>query len=35
MLQNHLENLDSPVVLCHNDLLINNVVYNKEKGKNL
>ena len=33
MLQEHLQPLGSPVVFSHNDLLCNNIVYNKEKGK--
>ena len=25
--------MDSPVVFCHNDLLVDNIVYNKIKGE--
>ncbi|XP_053383984.1 ethanolamine kinase 1-like [Mercenaria mercenaria] len=28
----HLEALNSPVVFCHNDLLLKNIIYNEEKG---
>ncbi|XP_072390670.1 ethanolamine kinase [Diabrotica undecimpunctata] len=28
-----IENLDSPIVFAHNDLLLGNVIYNKEKNK--
>ncbi|KAK7896151.1 hypothetical protein WMY93_021476 [Mugilogobius chulae] len=31
-LQQHLSQLGSPVVLCHNDLLCKNIIYNKEDG---
>ena len=31
-LWNHLENLNSPVVFCHNDLLPANIIYNREIG---
>lgn len=31
-LQQHLSKLGSPVVLCHNDLLCKNIIYNKEAG---
>ncbi|XP_043938714.1 ethanolamine kinase 1-like isoform X2 [Protopterus annectens] len=31
-LKNHLSNLKSPVVLCHNDLLCKNIIYNEWKG---
>lgn len=31
-LKEHLESLNSPVVFCHNDLLLKNIIYNKEKG---
>ncbi|XP_043090447.1 ethanolamine kinase 1 isoform X2 [Puntigrus tetrazona] len=30
----HLTHINSPVVLCHNDLLTKNVIYNQEKGIN-
>ncbi|CAD5111466.1 DgyrCDS777 [Dimorphilus gyrociliatus] len=33
MLQNELSNLDSPVCFCHNDLLLQNLIYNKEKNR--
>ncbi|XP_052270791.1 ethanolamine kinase 1-like isoform X2 [Dreissena polymorpha] len=32
MLQSHLEVLDSPVVFCHNDLLLKNILYDQDKG---
>ena len=32
-LWNHLEALKSPVVFCHNDLLLKNIIYSEEKGK--
>ncbi|XP_014679483.1 PREDICTED: ethanolamine kinase 1-like, partial [Priapulus caudatus] len=32
VLERHLVDLDSPVVFCHNDLLLNNIVYNKSEG---
>lgn len=32
-LQRELEPLGSPVVLCHNDLLFKNIIYNEEKQK--
>ena len=31
-LREHLEALHSPIVFCHNDLLVNNLIYNKEEG---
>ncbi|XP_063811327.1 ethanolamine kinase 2 [Pseudophryne corroboree] len=31
-LQNYLPSLKSPIVLCHNDLLCKNVIYNEEEG---
>ncbi|KAI0236355.1 Ethanolamine kinase 1, partial [Lamellibrachia satsuma] len=31
-LQRHLESIKSPVVFCHNDLLLANIVYNDKKG---
>uniref|UniRef100_A0A8C5M6G4 ethanolamine kinase n=1 Tax=Leptobrachium leishanense TaxID=445787 RepID=A0A8C5M6G4_9ANUR len=31
-LQKYLPTLESPIVLCHNDLLCKNVIYNEEKG---
>lgn len=31
-LRSHLINLESPVVFSHNDLLLKNIIYNKEKG---
>ncbi|XP_061434951.1 ethanolamine kinase 1-like, partial [Lethenteron reissneri] len=31
-LQETLAGLGSPVVLCHNDLLVKNIIYNAEKG---
>ncbi|KAL4225642.1 Ethanolamine kinase [Mactra antiquata] len=32
-LKSHLEVLNSPVVFCHNDLLLKNVIFNEEKGQ--
>ncbi|CAH1786966.1 unnamed protein product, partial [Owenia fusiformis] len=32
-LKEHLETINSPVVLCHNDLLLQNIVYNEEIEK--
>ncbi|XP_072504229.1 ethanolamine kinase 2 isoform X2 [Notamacropus eugenii] len=31
-LKEHLSQLDSPVVFCHNDLLCKNIIYNEKKG---
>ncbi|XP_050960722.1 ethanolamine kinase 1 isoform X2 [Labeo rohita] len=31
-LKSHLTHINSPVVLCHNDLLTKNVIYNQEEG---
>lgn len=31
-LKTHLTHINSPVVLCHNDLLTKNVIYNQEEG---
>lgn len=31
-LQKYLPSLESPIVLCHNDLLCKNVIYNEEEG---
>ncbi|KAI7811570.1 hypothetical protein IRJ41_000727 [Triplophysa rosa] len=31
-LKSHLNHIDSPVVLCHNDLLTKNIIYNQEEG---
>ncbi|XP_053362551.1 ethanolamine kinase 1 [Clarias gariepinus] len=31
-LKRHLNRLESPTVLCHNDLLIKNIIYNSEEG---
>ncbi|XP_067135744.1 ethanolamine kinase 1 isoform X2 [Centruroides vittatus] len=31
-LEIHLSQLGSPVVFCHNDLLLKNIIFNKEKG---
>lgn len=28
-----LTDLNQPVVFCHNDLLVNNILYDKNKGK--
>lgn len=32
-LQRHLSQTDSPTVLCHNDLLTKNIIYNREEGE--
>ncbi|XP_052797703.1 ethanolamine kinase 1-like [Mya arenaria] len=32
-LRSHLEPLNSPVVFCHNDLLLKNIIYNKEQDR--
>ncbi|CAH1782920.1 unnamed protein product [Owenia fusiformis] len=32
-LKTHLKTLDSPVVLCHNDVLLRNIIYNKDNEK--
>ncbi|XP_038605133.1 ethanolamine kinase 2 isoform X1 [Tachyglossus aculeatus] len=31
-LKEHLSQLDSPIVLCHNDLLCKNIIYNETEG---
>ncbi|XP_035521457.1 ethanolamine kinase 1-like isoform X1 [Morone saxatilis] len=31
-LKRHLSQLDSPIVLCHNDLLTKNIIYNQKEG---
>ncbi|XP_051854527.1 ethanolamine kinase 2 isoform X1 [Antechinus flavipes] len=31
-LKEHLSQLDSPIVFCHNDLLCKNIIYNEKKG---
>uniref|UniRef100_A0A3Q3XJR8 ethanolamine kinase n=1 Tax=Mola mola TaxID=94237 RepID=A0A3Q3XJR8_MOLML len=31
-LKRHLSQIDSPTVLCHNDLLTKNIIYNHQKG---
>lgn len=31
-LKSHLNHIDSPVVLCHNDLLTKNIIFNQEEG---
>jgi ethanolamine kinase len=33
ILVEEIASLDSPLVFCHNDLLLKNIVYNKEKSK--
>jgi len=33
LLRSQLESLNSPTVFCHNDLLLKNIIYNKEKGR--
>lgn len=32
-LKRHLSQIDSPVVLCHNDLLMKNIIYNHTDGE--
>lgn len=32
-LQQNLSKLGSPVVLCHNDLLCKNIIYNQKEGE--
>ncbi|XP_008309740.1 ethanolamine kinase 2 isoform X1 [Cynoglossus semilaevis] len=32
-LKRHLLQIDSPVVLCHNDLLTKNIIYNQKEGR--
>jgi ethanolamine kinase len=32
-LKNSLSQLDSPVVFCHNDLLLTNILYNQNENK--
>lgn len=32
-LKRHLLQIDSPVVLCHNDLLTKNIIYNQKEGE--
>ncbi|XP_068595649.1 ethanolamine kinase 1 [Brachionichthys hirsutus] len=32
LLKNHLSRIGSPTVLCHNDLLTKNIIYNQEEG---
>lgn len=34
-LKEHLSQLDSPVVFCHNDLLCKNIIYDSDKGVNV
>lgn len=31
-LESHLSQLGSPIVFCHNDGLLNNIIYNKKQG---
>ena len=31
-LSSHLEEFNSPVVFCHNDLMCKNIIYSEEKG---
>lgn len=33
LLKRHLSVIDSPTVLCHNDLLTKNIIYNHEEGE--
>lgn len=32
-LKRHLSQIDSPTVLCHNDLLTKNIIYNHKEGE--
>jgi len=32
-IQEHVKQLNSPVVFCHNDILLHNVIYNPKAGK--
>lgn len=32
-MERHLVKLGSPVVFCHNDVLVHNIIYNEEKGE--
>lgn len=32
-LRRHLSQIDSPTVLCHNDLLTKNIIYNHKEGE--
>lgn len=32
-LKRHLDSLKSPTVLCHNDLLTKNIIYNSDEGE--
>lgn len=32
-LKRHLSQIDSPTVLCHNDLLTKNIIYNHNEGE--
>lgn len=34
-MKEHLSNLGSPVVLCHNDLLCKNIIHNRKEGRPL
>lgn len=34
-LKRHLSHIDSPIVLCHNDLLTKNIIYNHKEGEEL
>lgn len=34
-MKEHLSNLGSPVVLCHNDLLCKNIIHNRKEGRHL
>lgn len=34
-LKQELESMECPIVLCHNDLLLKNIIYNKQKGKTI
>ena len=33
MLEQELSKLDSPIVFCHNDILLANVIYDESKSK--
>lgn len=32
-LKKHLKRVESPTVLCHNDLLTKNIIYNSDEGE--
>ena len=33
LLKERLGNCDAPLVYCHNDLLVKNIIYTKEEGE--